>query len=88
MAKDRDYARSNIFVGKYEVPEDGWVALPNAKIRYMLQLPSGHAFLDETPKNRRAYPDAPRWLILEDGDFWPVMLRLDEPATAPGSGAN
>lgn len=74
------YANGNLYVGKYEVPEDGWVKFDHPRVRYMLQLPSGHAFLDENHRNRRSYPDAPRWLIIEDDDFWPVMIRLEETA--------
>lgn len=77
----KGYAPGNVFVGRYKVPKDGWVRIENPRIRYMRQLPSGHAFVDDEESTRRLYPNASVWLIVEDGDFWPVMVHIDREST-------
>lgn len=77
-APHSDYAPANIFVGKYDVPADGWVKLDDAHVLLLHQVGE---------RQFAAEGDGPLWLIVEDGNFWPVMIQLshdDLGALRPG----
>lgn len=87
MTQVEGYAPINIFIGKYELLETH-IRLNNANIIYKLRSEDGK-FYDE----RNAPPgNYTEWLIIEDGDFWPVMINLSEvdfnfePCLWPASG--
>jgi len=65
-----DYAPCNIFVGKYDVPENGHVRISNFKIRII----RGTEFGDGWREDKNGTP----WLIIQDDEFLPVMIRLSE----------
>jgi len=70
---DPKYAAANLFVGKYAIPADGHIRLaPEARLRFLRgrELPSGWT----------SDPGGELWLIVEDCDFWPVMIRLEADA--------
>lgn len=74
------YAKTNIFVGKYDVPADGHLRLSNAKLKIVRLSPYSYI----TGKERHegggmmVTEDGDPWLIVEDGDFWAVMVHLEE----------
>lgn len=77
------YGKVNLFLGRYTHgphslydTESESLRLDNANIIYRLQLPSEHAFVEYNKESQRIYPSAPLFLIVEDGDFWPVMIRM------------
>lgn len=62
------YSPGNLFVGKYDVPPDGHIRLRHPRVKVLRGV--------VTQAGWREDPDGDRWLIVEDGDFWPVMVRL------------
>ena len=65
------YARVNLFVGKYNVPSDGHIKLgDDAHVMYIRGREKADGWEED--------PEGDVWLIVEDGGFWPVMIRLDE----------
>jgi hypothetical protein len=69
------YAAANLFVGKYSVPDDGHIALGDGvRIRYMRKV-GGHMWIDDAEFTGDV-TTAQLWLIIEDGDFWPVMINI------------
>jgi hypothetical protein len=64
------YARANLFVGKYKVPSDGHIRLGSgARVRYLRGREGADGWMQDAA--------GPVWLIVEDGDFWPVMIRIE-----------
>jgi len=58
---------NTIYVGKYKIPENGVIPLPDSKIRvlnYYLGVKKGK--------------DDRLTLVLEDGDFWAVICKLTD----------
>jgi hypothetical protein len=83
LESESGYARGNLFVGKYGIPKNGHISLPNAKVRVLMGV--------ETPTGWVQDSQGAPWLIVQDGDFWPVMVRLDPtsdqlPAVAASEG--
>jgi hypothetical protein len=67
------YARVNLFVGKYQGPKDGHIRLDKARVRFM------HGRVEAGGWHQRATDETDElWLIVDDGDFWPVMVRLNQ----------
>ena len=67
------YAKANLFVGKYQIPESGHIRLSDrARVRYL----RGHETSEGWKQAEAGEPDE-LWLMVEDGDFWPVMIRLE-----------
>jgi hypothetical protein len=65
-----DYARANLFVGKYRVPTNGHIRLPEtARVRVLRGVVDQEGWSQDD--------GGEPWLIVEDGDFWSVMVRLD-----------
>ena len=69
MDDESGYAKVNLFVGKYRVPKDGHIRLPNAKVRLLLGRETPEGWVGDGTE---------WWLMIEDGDFWPVMVRLSD----------
>lgn len=65
------YARVN-FVGKYDVPPDGWIRLPNARVRVLLGKTTEAGWTSCSVES-----GGEPWLLVDDGDFFPVVIRLD-----------
>jgi hypothetical protein len=69
-----EYHKANLFTGRYRTGLLGRVGvhigLPDATIRIL----RGHDFED----GWRETPNGAYWLVIEHGNFWPVMFRLDD----------
>lgn len=63
------YARTNLFVGKYQVPKDGHIRLDHARVRILRGTVTEEGWMEDREGNP--------WLLVEDGGFWPVMIQLD-----------
>lgn len=61
---------NTIYVGKYKVPKGGVIPLPKSRLRVL-------NFYVGTGKHG-AVKDDRLTLIVEDGDFWPVICKLDD----------
>lgn len=78
------YEKHNLFVGKYQLPESGFVPLPKARWRIARHTGTdayGGLFSYDPKDDGEAI-----LLALEDGMFWPVMsfLSRDEAAALAG----
>lgn len=64
------YARANVYVGRYKVPRDGHIRLPEtARLRILLGVVTDEGWTED--------PTGEPWLILDDGEgFWPVMVKI------------
>jgi hypothetical protein len=71
------YDKANIFVGKYNIPKDGHIKLNKVKIKIKMgvELSDGLGVIDSFKKTDDKFDP---WLIIEDGNFWPVMIKLGE----------
>lgn len=70
-AEDPAYAHVNVFVGKYKVPANGALALPKARVRILYGREDEVGFVTD---DEHGVP----WLIVQDGGFWTVMIRLTD----------
>jgi hypothetical protein len=81
----RGYERVNLFVGGYKVPKGGHLRLADATVRFIRGVETEQGWIGTNN------PLDPLWMIVEDGDFWPVMVRLSSEeivAAALASGVN
>jgi hypothetical protein len=71
------YARANLFVGKYQIPPSGQIKLSaQARVRYLRGTVTGEGWTEDA--------GGKLWLIVEDGNFWTVMIELgDQDEQAP-----
>ena len=71
------YAKNNLFIGKYQLPSGGWLRLPDDAhfvVRHLLRQQDDGTYW--------GLGDGPISLILEDGNFWPVMVSLTDKEAA------
>jgi len=74
------YARANLFVGGYNIPEDGHIRLgDDARVVYLRGREKSSGWEED--------PNGALWMMVEDGGFWPVMIEMgerDERIVSPG----
>lgn len=63
-----------VYVGKYKVPKGGAIPLPNSKLKVL-------SFYVGT-SGRKEVKDDRLTLVVEDGDFWPVICKLTDEETS------
>lgn len=69
LGHDGPYAPVNIFVGSYDIPRNGHIKISDAHVDLRLGYSTDMGWIED--------PKGDPWLIVEDGYFWPVMVRLD-----------
>jgi hypothetical protein len=74
--KKMSYARANLFVGKYQIPPSGQIKLSaQARVRYLRGTVTAEGWAEDA--------NGKLWLIVEDGNFWSVMIELDDQDEQP-----
>lgn len=61
---------NTIYVGKYIVPEDGVICLPQSKIKILTKYLT-------TESNELAIDDR-LIFVIEDNNFWPIICKLND----------